>query len=336
MMCTIDARPGVFGRDRGVVCRRVDMLLQKRMKIVVFVILSLALLVPMIVHALSDITVINFGNYEKRITAEFQSISTNSKPKNPDGSPNYILTPSVMAISNWIVEVRSSGVRIPNIVKSQCLSVFSKLQNQNVLGVRINFPETRQNDRAYIRPQFEFHVYDKKGNFSNISNGIVTNVGLVKDVSVWVKGRNYPFDFAVRMLDQDNKAHEYFFGNLFFDNWRKLTWVNPNYIDQVKDRVIIRKPMYPKDLPYLKFSSFVVYRNMDQIGGDFILYIKNVSMRYEWHAAKVIENDIDDEEVWKILQQRAIDNMQREQKGLAEKAHDLKQNLKLQQEGNVQ
>ena len=70
MMCTIDARPGVFGRDRGVVCRRVDMLLQKRMKIVVFVILSLALLVPMIVHALSDITVINFGNYEKRITAD--------------------------------------------------------------------------------------------------------------------------------------------------------------------------------------------------------------------------------------------------------------------------
>ena len=311
------------------------MLLTKRVQKFTVVIGAMFLLAPMFLLALDESTVIDFGSYEKRISAEFQSINTNTKPTNPDGSPNYVLTPTVMSISNWIVEVRSSGLRIPNIVKSQCLSVPSKLQKQNVMGVRINFPETRQNDRAYIRPQFEFHVYDRKGNFSNLSNGIVANVGLIKDVSVWVKGRNYPFDFAVRMIDQDNKAHEYFFGNLFFDNWRKLTWVNANYIDQVKDRVIIRKPMYPKDLPFLKFSSFVVYRNMDQIGGDFILYIKNVSMRFERHATSILEDDIDDEGVWKILQQRALDNMQREQKGLGEKAHDLKQNVKLQQEGNA-
>ncbi len=324
------------GRMQGVVCRRVNMVFTKRMRIVSVLIGAVILLIPALVLALDDITVIDFGGYEKRITAEFQSISTNTQPVNQDGSPNYVLTPSVMAVSNWIVEVRSSGLRIPNIIKSQCLPVNSKLQKQSVMGVRINFPETRQNDRAYIRPQFEFHVYDKKGNFTNLSNGIVANVGLIKDMSVWVKGRNYPFDFAVRMIDQDSKAHEFFFGNLFFDNWRKLTWVNPNYIDQVKDRVIIRKPMYPKDLPFLKFSSFVVYRNMDQIGGDFVLYIKNLTMRYERHATSILEDDIDDEEVWKILQQRAIDNMQREQKGLAEKAHDLKQNIKLQKEGNVQ
>ena len=293
------------------------------------------LFVPFFAMALEETMIIDFGQYEKRIMSEFDSMNTNSKASNPDGSPNYVVTPTVMSISNWLVEIKSSGIRIPNIVRSQSLGVFSKAQNQSVLGVRINFPATRQNDRAYIHPQFDFHVYNKKGNFTNLSNGVVANVGLIKDLSLWVKGRNYPFDIAARLVDEKEKLHEFFFGNLFFDNWRKLTWVNPNYIDQVKDRVIERKPMYPKDLPYMRFQSFVVYRGMDQIGGDFILYIKSLSMRYERYAVTVLEDDIDDEGVWKILQKRAIENMVREQKHLGERAHDFKVNEKLQKEGNV-
>lgn len=311
------------------------MLFNKRIRIMLVVLGISLLLIPAFVVALDEITVIDFGNFENRITANFQNFTTNTEPFKQDGSPNFILTPAIMGLSNWLVEVKSSGLRVPNIIKSQCLTVESKLHKQTVMGVRINFPQTRQNDRAYIRPQFEIPVYDRRGNFTNISNGIVPNVGLIKDVSVWVKGRNYPFDFAVRMTDQDGKGHEFFFGNLFFDNWRKLTWVNPNYIDLIKDRVIIRKPMYPKELPFLKFSSFVVYRNMDQIGGDFVLYIKNVTIRYERHAADILEDDIDDEGVWKILQQRALENMQREHKALAEKAYDFKQNVR-QQDGDKQ
>jgi hypothetical protein len=278
---------------------------------------------PLFLNALTDVTIIDFGQYESRIAEEFTSMNEDTPPNKPDGSPNLILTPDSMYMSNWIVELRSSGIRVPNIVKSQCVPAESKEHGQTVMGVRINFPGTRQNDRAYIYPPFPIHAYNKDGNFTNLSNGIVANVGDIKDVSVWVKGRNYPFDLAVRLTDRDNITHEYFFGHLFFDNWRKLTWINPNYLEFMKNRVLERQPMYPRDIPYYRFSSFVVYREMSQIGGDFILYIKNLTMSHDLFTATMIDEDIDDEAVWKILKQRALENREREHSALAEKAYDL-------------
>jgi hypothetical protein len=208
------------------------------------------------------------------------------------------------------------------------------LGETDVLGVRIRFPHTRQNDRAIIKPQFEFHAYNTNGQFANVTNGVVVNVGLIRDVSVWVKGRNYPYDFAARLWDQEMKTHEFFFGNLLFENWRKLTWVNPNYIDQVKDRVLIRHPLYPKDVPYMRFQSFVIYRNMDQIGGDFILYVKNLSMVYERYVETIAHDDIDDEEQWGIMRQRAQKQMDRETKKLADKADIYRSEMRRLDKGN--
>ena len=292
----------------------------------------IGLLCPFVLLSLSDVTMIDFGQYESRIQSDYGALKDTGEPHYNDGSPPFVPEPSIMFISNWIIDLRSSGSRISNIVKGQCVAVESKENNQTVMGVRINFPKTRQNDRAIIRPQFPFHAYDRQGNFTNLSNGVAANVGVIKDVSVWVKGRNYPYDFAARFVDNQNKTQEFFFGNLLFDNWRKLTWINPNYIESIRHRVIERKPMYPKDLPYYIFSSFVVYRDMAQIGGDFIFYVKDVSMSYDLHAATIIDPDINDEAVWRIIQERSLKTMEREHREYGERMYDLETQQKLMQQ----
>ena len=56
------------------------------------------------------------------------------------------------------------------------------------LVFRIHFLTHRQNCWAKIHPPFEINAYDDKGGLANTNNGIVDNVGQIKNISVWVKG----------------------------------------------------------------------------------------------------------------------------------------------------
>jgi len=94
-----------------------------------------------------------------------------------------------------------------------------------------------------------------------------------------------------------------FLGYLDFDGWRTLTWENPNYITDVKQRDLRRTPLYPETMPSVKFNSFTIYRHGSQIGGDFVTYIKDVQMVYDL-AVLEAERDINDEAAWGILQAR--------------------------------
>ena len=301
--------------------------MKKRIISTWIVFLTLFAVIPVFISGIENHDILNFSNYENRIFKEFKLQNSGTNRYKANGEPRFILNTNLLRLRNWLVKIKSSALRIRHIVDSQCLDVESNYwkkksggKESTVLGVRVHFPKTRQNDRALIKPQFRFHVYDRKGRFTNLSNGVVGNVGVIKSISVWVKGRNYPYKFSMRMVDDKFKTREYYFGTLFFNNWRHLTWKNPNYIDKVKDRIIIRKPMYPKDIPYLWFKEFVVYRQMDQLGGDFIMYIKGTTMVYEKYAETIADPDIDDEKIWKIMQKRALKRMEHEQRKLADKA----------------
>lgn len=301
--------------------------MKKRIAVIWAVFVCLFVLLPFVSSGIEEWDVINFSNYQKRIFAEFETQNQGTNLYKPNGEPRFLLNTNLLAIRNWLVKVESSGLRIQHIVDSQCIDVESNYwkdktsgRETTVLGARIHFPDTRQNDRALIMPQFQFHVYNQRGRFTNLSNGVIANVGVIKSMSVWVKGRNYPYKFSMRMVNSRFETKDYYFGNLFFDNWRELTWKNPNYIDNVKDRVIVRTPLYPKDVPHMRFKEFVVYRQMDEPGGDFIIYIKGAKMVFEKHVDTIADPDIDDEAIWKIMQKRALDRMEIEQKRLADKA----------------
>ena len=297
--------------------------------------------------------VIDFGQYAAKMQAQIDKNNKLMEERNKSAAAQKRGLPteefkmefSDWSLDKWEVELNSSAANILNNVlsyitnvksdywkkyynqyyKGQRIGGYDEKSTEDVLGARIHFPTHRQNCWAKIHPPFELNAYDEKGDLANENNGIVDNVGQIKSVSVWVKGRNYENGFAVRLKDREGIEREYFFGNLLFDNWRELTWVNPNYIENPKDRVIARLPLYPRSRPYIKFTAFVIYRQMDSVGGDFVIYVRDLKLAYDKAIPDDEETDINDEKVWGILSKARLEEKDREMLKLAERKVLLKQ-----------
>jgi Flagellar filament outer layer protein Flaa len=200
-----------------------------------------------------------------------------------------------------------------------------------VMGVRVHFPETPYNCWAYIKPPFEIPAYEnrmtnyqgapltaddlkKPENYGSKYNGygIIKNVGYIKSISLRVFGNQYNNSISIIIKDDNNEINEYHFPTyLNFDGWKTLTWTNPNYIERVSNRDLYIVPLYPRNTPFIKLMGFRVYRQGDQLGGDFITYIKDVKVTYDL-AVLEQEQVIEHEEAWQILKDRTIDAQKRE------------------------
>jgi hypothetical protein len=191
-----------------------------------------------------------------------------------------------LSIPNWGVSLASSSASAENRVLSFCKPVNSKKMGADVMGARIHFPTAPFNSWAQIKPPFEIPFYENSegGDSSGskfINKGVLRNVGTVKSVSLRVTGRNYPHGLSISTKNEQDTVQEMFMGYLDFDGWRTLTWNNPNYITDVKQRDIVRKPLYPETMPSIKFDNVTIYRLGSNIGGDFVVYLKDVQMVYD-------------------------------------------------------
>ncbi len=214
--------------------------------------------------------------------------------------------PSYLSVDKWKIVLsgysdnpisrKLSDLKIVD-VDSGKLSTDEKFSK--ALGVHIYYEYSHGNDWAQIKPKMEINqFYAKEG------EGIVRNVGPIKSVSILVSGRNYSYSIEVRMVNQDGKFKSINFGTLWFKGWKKLTWNNPNYIKDKKKRDIIKVHLYPQYAPYLKLDSIIIYKSPQEIGGDFVTYIKDVRIEYE-PLMKKIDMPVADEKEWGIKEKNA-------------------------------
>lgn len=230
-----------------------------------------------------------------------------------------------LAIQNWEVLLSSSSRSVMN--QSLSLARPAKVRDgatnfagANVLGVRIHFPTEPFNAWAIVRPPFAIPAYMDKTTVGGDGSlavpqeevgkgrkfdgiGVVKNVGVLKSLSMNVHGLNFPHGISVILQDENNDEQEIFLGHLRFDGWKKLTWENPNYVTEVRNRDLRVFPLYPKSAPMRKLVGIRIYRDAAQEGGDFIGYVKDISIVYD-KAVLSLERDIDDEGTWGILQKR--------------------------------
>jgi hypothetical protein len=236
---------------------------------------------------------------------------------------------SSLALGNWQVVLASSARSIVNqsvtMTKEASTSPSAKqfngvdMANKKVMGVRIHFPVEAFNSWAIIQPPFDIPAYADKDSLQGTtlkvadadkgkgekfnSFGVVKNVGVLKSLSITVYGANFPNGLGVVVADQDGNEQTMFMDYLQFDGWRTLTWNNPNYITDVRNRELKKYPLYPKGEPYLKLVGIIIYRDAAQEGGDFVTYVHDIKITYD-KAIIETQRDINDEAIWGILQQR--------------------------------
>ena len=133
---------------------------------------------------------------------------------------------------------------------------------------------------------------------------MVKNVGVIKSIKVNVYGMNYPMHMAVVLVDDQEQTQQIPLGHLEFDGWRELTWNNPNYITEVRNREIVKYPLYPCTAPSVTLDSLQFYRDAMHEGGDFITYVKDVKVVYDLAVIQDVDTDLNHEEVWGILAKR--------------------------------
>lgn len=239
------------------------------------------------------------------------------------------LMKSSLSLGEWAVTLASSARSVMNqsvtMTREAVTNASAKqfngqdMANKKILGVRIHFPTEPFNSWALITPPFDIPAYQDKDTLQGTKlvvadadkgkgakfdgYGVVKNVGVLKSLSVTVYGSNYPNGLGVVVADQDGNEQTMFMDYLQFDGWRTLTWNNPNYITDVRNRELRVFPLYPKGMPYLKLVGIVIYRDAQQEGGDFVTYFKDITITYD-KAILTPDRDINDEAIWGILQQR--------------------------------
>jgi hypothetical protein len=236
-------------------------------------------------------------------------------------TPQKALMKTSLAIQNWEIKFNSSSQTIANVSNTYTKEAPSK-QWGTVLGVRVHYPLDPAYSKASIRPPFEIPAYEPLADVnddgviqSSDSDGItgpsrfeqeygvIKNVGTIRAVACNVYGLNFPHGLNIILIDSEGNEKVCFLGYLSYDGWAELTWNNPQYIFEVRNRDLRLYPLYPTTMPFVKFGGFRLDRDADREGGDFITYFKDVKIIYD-KATLDTERDINDEQIWGIINRR--------------------------------
>ncbi|MDC7221357.1 MAG: flagellar filament outer layer protein FlaA [Spirochaetales bacterium] len=235
---------------------------------------------------------------------------------------------SSLYIENWEVELTSSSRTVLNDRLSYVKEVSVpegaiNFPGETVIGIRIHYPEQSFNSYGFVKPPFEIPAYathpgDEEASVGNQFNGygVLKNVGVIKSVSINVKGMNFDQGIAVVLRDEQEGRINVPFGYLNFEGWKELVWENPNYITEVRNREMRRSALYPTMAPSITFESIDFYKDAMMDGGDFIAYVKDISVAYDLAVLENVDEEIDDEAVWGILADREEERRKNEIKRL--------------------
>ena len=227
------------------------------------------------------------NNQNRQTMMDFSTVAGN----NYTAAQKKVMKTS-LAIPNWDVTLSSSSQTVTNMVLSFTKEVSSK-QWEKVMGVRVHFPVENFNSSARIVPPFEIPAYDwdTVGDDGAVSRpesedrsqpsrfeegfGVVKNVGSLKALAVNAYGLNFPHSLSAILIDSEGRERVIELGSLRYEGWRELTWRNPQYVAEVRNRELRLYPLYPTSTPFVKFGGFLIRRDAGAAGGDFIGYCKD-------------------------------------------------------------
>ncbi|MBN2652842.1 MAG: hypothetical protein JXR63_10710 [Spirochaetales bacterium] len=236
------------------------------------------------------------------------------------------------AINNWRVSLEPTARNTVRVNKSKAREAVSRggidtgadsgpitTEDTTVMGFRALFPDDTNGYYADLIPPAEIPVFfvNESGEYVFQKNkGVIMNVGFIKSVSVTFCGRNYPYQLEILLMDENRQEKVIPMGTVDFLGWKTLKWDNPQYIDVAYNRDTEFGPVYPQPLPYIKLKSVRIKKQAMEPGGNFIGYIKEITVVYD-EAIIQTDTSIEDEEVWFIRRDEGSGSTEYELRKLA-------------------
>jgi len=178
---------------------------------------------------------------------------------------NTIEAETSHSITEWRIVHPFASQTTDALRRSYVREVNSNLHG-TVMGVRIFFPSEliRFTTQATIQPPFE-------NNYGRLE----TERGIrLRSISVNVNSLYLPagisLSITLRLNDRDNIIIPV--GDLRFEGWRELTWINPYYDQEIENNT----GFYDS----VNFLNFIVYNGANHYG-DTIFYIRDVKIEYD-------------------------------------------------------
>ena len=234
-----------------------------------------------------------------------------------------------LAIPEWTILLNSSArspynIRYSDVREAVAQPSSAQFAGESSLGVRLTFPIGDVNAWALIEPPYRVPrtptstLQDgREVNYDGL--GRLRNVGQIRSISLDTYGLNYPHKVSLLIEGTDGLVREYRMGTLQFEGWNTLTWENPAYAEstptatengeesadqQTNQQVTARPtPLYPVNVPVIALRGIRIYKNALYPDRDFIGYFKTIRVDYDEAQLDSI-GDIDNEEIWHILEER--------------------------------
>ena len=271
------------------------------MKHKLLILMSFIIPANIFAQGLVDHVFIDFNTFEEQIQEVYPNVE--NQLESVDGQAIVEIGSELFMLDNWLVALtNSSGENMISQRDSYSKRVTSPEQG-TVLGVRVKFPDWPYAGQAVIKPKFPILPFTREGAYASINNGVVTNVGAIKEFSMWANGKNFPFTVGVRVADVKGVIKEFGLGSLLYVGWRRLVYQNAFYSDRPFNNIKPTLRIYPSEIPILRFEQIAIYRPDNQAGGEFVGYFGNMNVSYSPYLAELPE-DINDEETWGIIQQQ--------------------------------
>lgn len=267
----------------------------------------MSIFVPLSMFAQNTQTFINFDSFETQLTSTYPA---ENRLAEENGVPMVEIGAEMFLLDNWLVSLERSASEDRIAKKESYAKKITGSDKGTVLGVRAHFPVWPHDTEVRVHPQLPILPYKITGEYMNLNQGVVLNVGDIKTFSMWAAGRNFDFTVGVRVRDLKNKLIEFPLGSLMYTGWRFLTYSNRFYSERAIDNIEKAHRLYPSEPRILRFDSIAIYRPGNQEGGDFVGYFGSSEISY-LPAEIEAQLDINDEEVWGIIakeqQRKAIE-----------------------------
>lgn len=229
------------------------------------------------------------------------------------GWPEFAFEANDWNLENWKVVLNpSADSKINN--KNSLIKNSPSKQYGNVLGVRVQFNKWDNPFWALVKMPYNFfHTYingqfvsyNENNEDAGLAIGMIANVGQIKSVRSWVYGLNYNYKYGVRVINEQDKLTEFGFGSIFHEGWRQVSWNNKEYLDNSNDWKPTTNPLYPFYFPYIRFDSLAFYKPSGISDPNFIGYVKDITINFDYAIVRE-DQDINDEAIWQILSEKAI------------------------------